>query len=44
MPIMHSSILQSLVELRYKGMLMCPSPVEFLLLTICPCINNKLLE
>jgi len=44
MPIMHSSILKSLVELRSKSMLMCSSPVEFSLLTICPCINNKLLE
>ena len=44
MPIMHSSILKSLVELRSKSMLMCPSPVEFPLLTICPCINHKLLE
>jgi len=44
MPIMHSSILKSLVELRSKSMLMCPSPVEFPLLTICSCINNKLLE
>jgi len=43
-PIMHSSILKSLVELRSKSMLMCPSPVEFPLLTICPCINHKLLE
>ena len=23
---------------------MCPSPVKFPLLTICPCINNKLLK
>jgi len=23
---------------------MCPSPVEFPLLTICPCINHKLLK
>ena len=44
MPIMHSSILKSLVELRSKSMLMCPSPVEFPLLTICPCINHKLLK
>ena len=44
MPIMHSSILKSLVELRSKSMLMCPSPVEFPLLTICSYINNKLLE
>ena len=44
MPIMHSSILKSLVELRSKSMLICPSPVEFPLLTICPCINHKLLE
>jgi len=44
MPIMHSSILKSLVELRSKSMLMCPSPVEFPLLIICPCINHKLLE
>ena len=41
---MHSSILQSLVELRSKSMLMCPSPVEFPLLIICLCINYKLLE
>ena len=44
MPIMHSSILKSLVELRSKSMLMCPSPVEFPLLTICSRINHKLLE
>jgi len=44
MPIMHSSILKSLVELRSKSILMCPSPVKFPLLTICPCINHKLLE
>jgi len=44
MPIMHSSILKSLVELRSKSMLMYPSPVEFSLLTICPCIDHKLLE
>jgi len=44
MPIMHSSILKSLVELKYKSMLMCPSPVEFPLLIICLCINHKLLE
>jgi len=44
MPIMHSSILKSLVELISKSMLMCPSLVEFPLLTICPCINNKLLK
>ena len=44
MPIMHSSILKSLVELRSKSMLMCPSPVEFFLLIICPCINYKLLK
>jgi len=44
MPIMYSSILKSLVELRSKSMLMYPSPVEFPLLTICPCINHKLLE
>jgi len=44
MPVMHSSILKSLVELRSKSMLMCPSPVEFSLLTIYLCINNKLLE
>jgi len=46
MPIMHSSILKSLIELRSKSksMLMCPSPVEFSLLTICPCISHKLLE
>jgi len=44
MPIMYSSILKSLVELRSKGMLMCSSLVEFSLLTICPCINKKLLE
>ena len=44
MPIMHSSILKSMVELRSKSMLMCSSPVEFPLLTICPCINHKLLE
>jgi len=44
MPIMHSSILKFLVELRSKSILMCPSPVEFLLLTICPCINHKLLK
>jgi len=44
MHIMHSSILKSLVELRSKSMLICPSPVKFPLLTICPCINNKLLE
>ena len=30
MPIMHSSILKSMVELRSKSMLMCSSPVEFL--------------
>ena len=44
MPVMHSSILKSLVELRSKSMLMCPSPVESSLLTIYLCINNKLLE
>ena len=44
MPIMHSSILKSLVELRSKSMLMCPSLVKSSLLTICPCINNKLLK
>ena len=44
MPIMHSSILKSLVKLRSKSMLMCSSPVKSLLLTICPCINHKLLE
>jgi len=44
MPIMHSSILKSLVKLRSKSMLMCPSPVEFPLLTICLCINHKLLK
>jgi len=44
MPIMYSSILKSLVKLRSKSILMCPSPVEFPLLTICPCINHKLLE
>jgi len=44
MPIMHSSILKFLVELRSKSILMCPSLVEFSLLTICPCINHKLLK
>ena len=44
MSIMHSSILKSLVELRSKSILICPSLVEFPLLTICPCINHKLLE
>ena len=44
MPIMYSSILKSLVKLRSKSMLMYPSPVEFPLLTIYPCINYKLLE
>ena len=44
MPIMHSSILKSLVELRSKSMLMCSSPVKSSLLTICLCINNKLLK
>jgi len=44
MPIMHSSILEFLVKLRSKSMLMCPSPVEFPLFTICPYINYKLLK
>ena len=44
MPIMHSSILKSLVELRSKSMLMWSSLVEFPLFTVCPCINKKLLE
>ena len=44
MSIMHSSILQSLVELRSKSMLICSYLVEFSLLIICLCINNKLLE
>ena len=44
MPIIYSSILQSLVKLRSKSMLMCPSPVKSFLLTICSCINHKLLK
>jgi len=44
MSIIHSSILKSLVELRSKSMLMCSSPLKSLLLTICLCINNKLLK
>jgi len=44
MSIMYSSILKSLVELRSKSMLLCPSSVEFYLLTICLCINHKLLK
>jgi len=44
MSIMHSSILKFLVKLRSKSMLICPSPVEFSLLIIYLCINNKLLE
>jgi len=44
MSIMYSSILKSLVKLRSKSMLMCFSPVEFPLLTICLCINHKLLK
>ena len=42
--IIYSSILKFLIKLRFKSILMYTSLVEFSLLTICLCINTKLLE
>ena len=44
MSIIYSIILKSLIKLKSKSILIYSSLVEFSLLIICPCINNKLLE
>jgi len=44
MSVIYSSILESLIKFRPQCMLVCSGPVEFPLFTVCPCINNKLLE